>query len=265
MILLFGATGQIGAAIAKHLQQPHKALYRTVPGTEAFDWMKLDTALNNHNADTVIFTPHIWCLPEYLPHLTTIKRLIIFSSTSIFGKANSSNPYEQNIVTKLLNAERTVIDFCNKHQINYTIFRPTLCYGMGRDKNVTVISKFVQRFGFFPLPFDATGLRQPVHVYDLAIATIAALDTPSAYNQAYNLGGGETLTYQKMVERIFISLHKTPHIIRIPFFGQLLNILGFITLRPHINSQISDRMKDDLVFDYSEATRDFNYEPRGFL
>ena len=85
----------------------------------------------------------------------------------------------------------------------YTIFRPTLIYGVGRDRNVADIARFAKRFGVFPILGKGLGLRQPVHAADLAEACILAVDSSASFNRIYNLSGGETLTYREMVERVF--------------------------------------------------------------
>ena len=69
---------------------------------------------------------------------------------------------------------------------------------------------------FFSLLGQASGLRQPVHAEDLALACIQALDDPVTINKTYNLSGGETLSYREMVEKIFRSLGKTVHFLPLP-------------------------------------------------
>ncbi len=69
------------------------------------------------------------------------------------------------------------------HGVEWIILRPTLIYGLGRDKNIAEIARFVRRFGFSPLFGKAKGLRQPLHAQDVAGACIAALDAPDAANR----------------------------------------------------------------------------------
>lgn len=94
--------------------------------------------------------------------------------------------------------------------MGWVILRPTLIYGRGRDRNITVIARFIRRFGFFPVLGRATGLRQPVHAEDVALACHRALEAPAATNRAYNISGGETVTYREMVRRVFLALEGGP-------------------------------------------------------
>ena len=57
----------------------------------------------------------------------------------------------------------------------------------------------------------AQGLRQPIHVEDVAAVCFSALRAPDAANRAYNISGGETLTYSDMVERVFVALGRSTH------------------------------------------------------
>src|SRR3546814_18582512 len=81
-----------------------------------------------------------------------------------------------------------------------------MIYGQGREKNSSVMARFIRRFAFFPLFGSAQGLRQPIHAEDVAAACVVALQAPGAANRAYNLSGGETLAYRALVARVFAAL-----------------------------------------------------------
>lgn len=85
-------------------------------------------------------------------------------------------------------------------------------------------------------------------------------------NRAYNINGGETLTYREMIERIFTALNQPPILITIPrwFFRLAVNIMRRLPRYRHWTVAMAERMNRDLVFDSSEATRDFGYLPRPF-
>jgi nucleoside-diphosphate-sugar epimerase len=221
-----------------------------------------------HNADALIHLAPLRTLPSLLPYLAAMgtRRVIAFGSTSLFTKQNSGNHGERSMIQQLRTAEEELEAHCTKAGIEWTIFRPTLIYSFGRDKNVTTIARFVKYFRFFPLVGKGEGLRQPVHAEDLAAACIAALDNPATYCEAYNLSGGETLTYREMVIRIFDELGKRPFILTLPliFLRILLYLLS--SLRPfrHFNPEMANRINQDMYFDHSKATRDFGFSPRRF-
>ena len=49
--------------------------------------------------------------------------------------------------------------WCEERGVDWTLFRPTLIYGRGLDKNVTTIMRFIKRFHVFPIVGGGGGLR----------------------------------------------------------------------------------------------------------
>lgn len=211
----------------------------------------------------------LWLLPDFLRELRAagvlLSRLVAFSSTSRLVKLYSRAVAEQNLAFRLAAGENGLITLC-ADTIPWTIFRPTLIYDCRRDKNISFIRSFIQRFGFFPVAAPAAGLRQPVHVDDVAAAVLAVLDNRRTFNTIYNLGGGETLTYRKMVSRIFQDLGKPERIISLPpfLFSSFVRLLRLFRPRLNVSPAMVRRMNEDLSFDFRAATRDFAYQPRGF-
>lgn len=208
-------------------------------------------------------------LPPLLARLsknTFLTRVIAFSSTSALTKAASPEPRERKIAAQLTEAETASIKACQMHNITWTLFRPTLIYGCGIDKNVTFIAKFIRRKGFFLLVGQGTGLRQPVHADDLAAACMQAYQSKAAENKTYNLSGGQTLSYREMVEKIFHQLGKKPRIIAIPspIFSLMVRCITWLPAYAHLSTAMIMRMNQDLCFDKTAACQDFSYNPRSF-
>ncbi len=148
----------------------------------------------------------------------------------------------------------------------WTLLRPTMIYGADTDLNVTFIKAIICKFGFFPLPWGAKGLRQPVHVMDLASACVAVLDCKVCFNRAYNLGGGEVIEFAEMVRRIFHSQGKKPWIVYIPKWLYLLaiKILAKLPRYSFLRGEMVERMFADLTVDNEPAMNDFGYKPQAF-
>jgi len=124
----------------------------------------------------------------------------------------------------------------------------------------------IRRFGFFPLPGQGLGLRQPVHVTDVAAACFAALTSAGARNRDYNISGAETLPYKEMVNRVFAALGRRPRFLVVPLGVFKLALIG-LRLFPryrHWSVAMAERMNRDLVFDHSDAVRDWGFLPRAF-
>lgn len=209
-----------------------------------------------------------WVLPEHFTLLERAgaRRLVMLSSTSRFTKSDSSDAFERTIALRLSRAEDALRRWAESNNIEWVVLRPTLIYGRGRDKNITEIARFIRRFGFFPLIGRGMGLRQPVYAGDVASACVGALKSAVAVNRAYNLSGGETLTYREMVARVFVALRRHPRLVKVPrhFFRMAVQGIRLLPSYRHWTPAMVERMNHDLVFDHTDAERDFSFSPRSF-
>ena len=215
-----------------------------------------------HLAPLATLPPVMEALAEECP-----RRVIGFGSTSVFTKAESALEKERELAKGLMDSERRIAEVGSHQGIHWTVFRPTLVYHLGRDKNVTTIADFLKKFGFFPLINGSKGLRQPVHAEDLAKASLGAIDNPHSFEKAYNLCGGETLTYQAMVRRIAQAVGVKAAMIDIPL-PALKAIIQGVSLIPrfrHLNTEMATRISRDMCFDKHEAAEDLDFIPRRFL
>ena len=271
-VLVLGATSLVGRFALPRLQAAgveHVALSRTAP--DAQGWVRADLwdpelAARLPICPTVLSLSPVWHLPAALGALKArgMKRLVAFSSTSVTAKAASPDAYEQGMVRRLAEGEAAVRDFCEANGVAWTLLRPTLIYAEGHDQNVTRLARMIRKLHALPLAGRGEGLRQPVHADDLAGAAIAAASCRAAHNQAYELPGGETLTYRAMAERVFEGLGRKPAILSVP---QGLWRAAFTLARPLLpgaTAQMGARMSEDLTFDGASAAQDFGWNPRAF-
>lgn len=211
----------------------------------------------------------IWVLPDYFGLLDAhgVRRVVVLSSTSRFTKNDSSDPQEQVLCRRFAEAEARLQSWAESRRVEWVILRPTLIYGLGRDKNISEIAHLIRRFGFFPLFGKANGRRQPIHAADVAADCLAALQAPGATNRAYNITGGETLAYREMVSRVFSLLGRRPRLLTVPLWAFRLTVKG-LRLVPRYRSwtaAMAERMNRDLVFDHTDAVRDLGSRHRPFV
>jgi nucleoside-diphosphate-sugar epimerase len=210
----------------------------------------------------------IWVLPDYFSMLEKhgARRIVAVSSTSIFTKSQSGSAEEKSTALKLSSAETRLEQWSADTGVEWIVLRPTLIYGRGMDKNISEIVRLIRRLGFFPLLGKGDGLRQPVHAEDVAMACLSALEKKDIVNRAYNLSGGETLSYREMINRLFTALGRRPRLIHVPlgFFRLAAAMLRLFPRYRHLTSQMAERMNTDLVFDHADAGRDLNFQPRPF-
>lgn len=273
-VLVLGATSLIGRFALPRLaelgvdavglsRRPHD---RIGSAWVAADLADADLAQRLPRAPTVLSLSPIWVLPPALPalHAAGMRRLVAFSSTSVFTKAASPSAYERGVVARLQDGERRTRDFCAAHGVAWTILRPTMIYAEGQDQNVSRLAALIRRFGVLPLAGRGEGLRQPVHADDLAQAALDAAASPAAHDRSYDLSGGETLTYRQMAVRVFEAVGRHPRIVSAPPLVWKAALALASPLLPGATGAMGGRMSDDLVFDHADATRDFGWAPRDF-
>jgi nucleoside-diphosphate-sugar epimerase len=209
----------------------------------------------------------IWAVPEHFARLEAhgAKRLVALSSTSRFTKHASADASEREVAQKIASAEEAVQDWGAARGVSTVILRPTLIYDGLHDKNIALIASFIRRRGWFPVLGAASGLRQPVHVDDVAAACAAAL-TAGAPQAAYDLSGAETLSYRNLVGRVAVAVGENPRVVALPRWAVrlALPVLRLLPAFRGISVGMFDRMNDDLVFEHSAARRDLGFEPRAF-
>ena len=197
----------------------------------------------------------------------TPRSVIAFSSNSALTKAHSSRAADRDLAAKLRGAESDVRQVCEQRHIRWAILRPTMVYSLGFDRNVTRLSGLIRRFGFFALPGKGRGMRQPVHADDLAKACIQLLKSEHAWNHAYDLSGGEVLSYRAMIEALFRQLWRRPLIVRLPdwIWRVVVLLAQWVPGYRELNLAMIKRVDADLVVSHDEARRAFGFAPRDFL
>lgn len=210
----------------------------------------------------------IWVLSDYFEMLEQFKvrRIIVLSSTSRFTKTESIDKSEQLVAQRLTEGEAELKNWAEKNQVEWIVLRPTLIYGFGQDKNIAAVARFIRRFRFFPLLGNASGLRQPIHADDVATACLQVLHQKNVVNRAYNISGGETLSYAEMIQKVFIALGMKPRYLHVPIilFRFAVTLLRWFPRLNNISPGMAERMNSDLIFSHTSASHDFEFQPRNF-
>lgn len=274
-IIVLGASSLIAPWILKRLTrmnlsgQYYSRKQLCLNKTNNFIWRLLDTSFPTNFKpqphSIVISLLPLWLLPPLLPQLKNCQQLIAFSTTSIFAKKNSTNPMERKLIKTIRTAENDIIQAYTKQRTPWTILRPTLIYDGQNDHNITAMARFIQKWQILPIAAPAIGLRQPVYADDLAAAAVAAIKNPLSYNNSFNLGGGEILTYQQMANRVFQALGKRSRILPLPpmLIYTICWLIKFVS-KEGPNAAMFMRMNKDLIYDFTNAKLALNYKPRPF-
>ena len=272
--LVFGASGQIGAPLVARLRTAGwrvLALSRAAQADgEGPHWLRGDFGAMPPLPPAVdaVFSggPLDLFARWYAEAGIAAPRVVAFGSTSVHVKQTSGDASERDVARRLREAEARLFEAAALRGATATVLRPTLVYGAGRDATLTRMLALARRAGGFALPASARGLRQPVHVEDLADAAFATASSATAGGRAYDLPGGETLAYDEMVRRVLATARPPLRLWRLPapLFRLALGIARTGGIARDLTGDAVRRMGEDLVFDAGPARRDFGYAPRPF-
>jgi nucleoside-diphosphate-sugar epimerase len=264
-VLVFGASASVGSFLLPLLDGHYNVI--AVSRSPRPRWMVGD--LNDvgrlwPTAQTVVSLGPLDAFAAWLERQEPApRRVIALSSMSAESKRESSDQAERELAQRLCVAEARVFETGHGRGIACTIFRPTLIYGAGTDRSLAPIARFARRWRILPIPFGASGLRQPVHAADLAQACMDVIDNPATHGKTYALGGGERLRFDTMLRRL---QQETPgFVLPIPLPVFALRRMTRLWRGGAIGAGALLRLRDDLIADNAAATRDFGYAPRLFL
>jgi nucleoside-diphosphate-sugar epimerase len=233
-------------------------------------WFRIDVAREPSAippAATAIHLAPLWLAPPLVEGLAArgLRRLIAFGSTSRHTKERSADAADRDVARRLADAEDALRTACARHAVEWTLFRPTLIYGGGRDRNVSAIAQWARRLGFVAIAGEGRGLRQPVHADDLAAACVSALAAPQTAGRAYDLGGATVLTYRAMAEAVGRSSGGA-RVIGVPsaLLRAAFRMASMLPRYRQVTASMVDRMDQDLTVDDTPAQRDFGWAPRAF-
>jgi hypothetical protein len=214
---------------------------------------KLDLPKNT-TIKTVLYTSNIENLPPFIEKFAAIGTNRIIACCPI----NSSG--KQEII------EQDIYRICKKKNIEYTILKTPIIYGLGSNLYFSPINKFIKKFGRFPVKRSNFKIYSPIHADDLAISALKILNFEETYNKIYNLiGSDKELSYQKLIEKIFLSNKKKENICTSKFWLLFYKFYTKLTNSKDINKDIRKYKEERFVINSDEAKKDFDFFSSSFL
>jgi nucleoside-diphosphate-sugar epimerase len=198
--------------------------------------------------------------------LPSLRRVVAFSSSSVLSKAESRDAGERTAMADMAASERVLGEACARRGLPLLLLRPTLIYGCGLDRNVSLLAAIAHRFGLIPLAGRARGLRQPVHADDLAALTLLALEDPTPPGFVSPACGGDTISYREMCTRIARAVPRRVRLLSFPE-SVLAGAVRAMAIYPRwqgLSPEMVHRQNRDLVFDDSRLRNALNWTPRPF-
>lgn len=281
MIFVAGCTSQIGEVLIEKLSEKGYKIRCLVRQNSKIDILKNNPNiefvvgdLSNVNSlmdalrdvDYVINVAGIWYSQNILKALdklkVKVKKTIFVGSTSRFQKVNSEDKNELEIVRKMLEAE----EFINSSEQNTIILRPTMLYGINKDKNIYKLITIMKKYHVLPIIGKGVGIKQPVYVGDVADAIIACMLKDNLIKEEYNIPGKNQVEYNVMINDIKKNLREFVLIFHVPVSLARLGFSMYKKINPKstVNKAMINRVNKDFVFDYEKAKKDFGYDPLSF-
>jgi nucleoside-diphosphate-sugar epimerase len=185
-----------------------------------------------------------------------VRHFIFVSSVSVYGgEARDNNedsachpegPYAKS----KLNAERCLIDFCQKKGANLTILRLATLYGEGDPGNVARLIGAINRGRFFWIG-KGENLKSLLYHEDAARACISAMNAPATGINIYNVTG-PPVRMRDIVDAIFLALGKSASTRHLPASPALASawILKHLSFNRGWFSNLYDTLEKWLADDY---------------
>jgi UDP-glucose 4-epimerase len=148
-----------------------------------------------------------------------INRFIFTSSMSVYGQPEhlptkeTDTPYPDSFYAiHKLGSEHYIRIFARQYGIQYTIFRLFTTYGFGQNlENVdqgllSIYLSHILNERTLVVKGSKDRTRDIIHVSDVVNAIKFSLDNPKSYNRVYNLGTGQSMKIEKIVEMLTTGL-----------------------------------------------------------
>lgn len=233
------------------------------------DLLADDVSLYGQHPKTLIFADELHLLPNHLQTFAEIgiNRMVCIASAYIFRLLESKSKEQQALAKAYFSAEKEIVRTAPILNIDYTILRAGMVYGMGLDNSIARIAKFIKRFGFFPVYPPADGKRQPIHCDDLAISAISSLNRLETFGKSYNICGPDTLSYYEMIRKLFEATGKKPRIIKMKSIGYLIDVYRFFFAKSSgfLDSSTLKRANKDILFEQELPLPESAFHFRHFI
>jgi uncharacterized protein YbjT (DUF2867 family) len=106
----------------------------------------------------------------------------------------------------VLKAKAIAEEYIRRSGVDFTIMRTAIVFG-NNDGFTTGLAQLVSSIpGFFFVPGDGENLLQPLWVEDLATCLVWALDDERTFNQMFEIGGPEYLTFNQVIQTVIEKL-----------------------------------------------------------
>lgn len=157
--------------------------------------------------------------------------------------------------------------FLAQLNIPHIILRPSFVYGPG-DHSMAFFSRLA-RLPLTPVPGDGLYRVQPLHVRDLAQAVLVALERPDLAAVVTDIGGGEILTFNEMLDLLANQQGKVHGARKLHIPWQLMSLVAAATdllgsHGPITTDELDMLRRENFASQHARFVELFGFEPLPF-
>lgn len=272
-LFITGAPGNAGRAfLDRLLRAPAAAVADVVclrlPGDSRGDLSRYPVRVVEGDAADPSSLRAVYDGPRAIVHLSSIhhapavveacrpaSRIVAVSTTGRFSRHRGA-------AARIAAAERAV----EESGVPWTILRPTMIYGVPRDRNISRLVRLVARRRLVPLPGGGRSRFRPVTYDDLAAAILACLEREISIGRSYTISGGSAHTLREIASMAAELTGRRPLFVPVPLRLAALaaGALPALAARFGLRGEQILRLLEDKDLGHEEAAADLGFSPVSF-
>ncbi len=149
--------------------------------------------------------------------------------------------------------------------IPFTILRPSLIYGPG-DRFTIRLKEMIRLSPVLPIIGSGKSKVQPIYIEDVVSCIVKAVTSDSFYNEMYEVGGPEQLTFEEVTVAIAAAMGVKRPAVHMPLFlvKSAARMLESVLPRPPLTTDQLIMLQEDNVCGMGDIRDAFGIEPAPF-
>ncbi|HEX9112821.1 MAG TPA: complex I NDUFA9 subunit family protein [Nitrospirota bacterium] len=149
--------------------------------------------------------------------------------------------------------------------IPFTILRPSLIYGPGDQFSIR-LSEMIRMSPVLPVIGSGRSRVQPIFIDDVTACILQAVTSDCCYNEIYEIGGPEQMTYEEVASAIAAAMGVRKPVVHMPLFFMraAARMLEIVLPKPPVTTDQIIMLQEDNVCGMRDIRDAFGIEPVKF-
>ena len=240
-VTVFGATGVVGRALLPYLSEHEvTAVSRSERDDPGARWIVADAATGEgiapalDGAEVVYYLVHSLGSADFEEQDRAAAETVARAAADAgvrqivyLGGLGADDPD----ASPHLRSRRETGERLGSAGVPVTTLRAAMIVGKGSAAFETILG-LVKRLPVMITPTWVSTPTQPIALEDVARYLAGVCGTEASFDQGYDVGGPEVMTYRQMIERIASLLGRTPVIVEVPVLTPYLSSLWLNLVTP---------------------------------